>query len=460
VRKAYRGVVEPNPDVRSLPGADSAARLKKNLGMLRALEAFAEEQTTRARAWLVERLAPYRVPQLIERFDAMTVPVARRFAALKSLATRERSAASGIAQTRWENVVKVLKQGVDRITKYKEELLTVLTDEALLARHLPEATPRELAELAAFQRALQGQGGSDRRPGPKVSFDDLALLLRLIQIKNGGVPDAANDDDVSVYDHVMIDEVQDFGAIELRVLFGAVRSRTGITVVGDHNQKIVPASDFIGWDALAAELGLSGAAVTKLTVSHRSSRAILALARTLEEEPADGEVEGRDGPTPRLVETDSTAALREALVAELKQALAEAPQGHHCVVCRWPRQAQELCEWLNAEKALPGTSVRVGHNNQFAFEPGVTVTNTQQVKGLEFDSVAVIDPTEAHYPADPQGRRNLYTVITRARDRLTLLTAYPATGLLRPAIEGGVLLHELVGSLAPVTFTEADDEPF
>ena len=74
--------------------------------------------------------------------------------------------------------------------------------------------------------------------------------------------------------------------------------------------------------------------------------------------------------------------------------------------------------------------------------------------------VAVIDPTEAHYPADPQGRRNLYTVITRARDRLTLRTAYPATGLLRPAIEGGVLLHELVGSLAPVTFTEADDEPF
>ena len=45
------------------------------VGMLRALEAFVQAQTTRARAWLVERLAPYHVPKLLERFDAMAIPV-------------------------------------------------------------------------------------------------------------------------------------------------------------------------------------------------------------------------------------------------------------------------------------------------------------------------------------------------------------------------------------------------
>jgi DNA helicase-2/ATP-dependent DNA helicase PcrA len=448
------------PDVRTLPGAETAVRLKKHLGMLRALEAFVQAQTTRARAWLVERLAPYHVPKLLERFDAMAIPVGRRFVALRGEALRERNASKGNAQARWDNIYKVLKQGVDRISKYKEELLSVLTDEVLLAQYIPDASRSDLAALANFQRALQSIGGSDRRPGPKVAFDDLALLLRLIQIKNGGIPDAADDESVTVYDHVMIDEVQDFGALELRVLFDAVRSRSGVTVVGDHNQKIVPAAEFIGWEALASELGFAGAAVTQLTVSHRSTLPILALARTLEEEPSSAESEGRDGPTPRLFEADGTDSLREAIVAELKQALAEAPQGHHCVVCRWPRQVQDLCEWLTTSNALPEVSVRVGHNTNFVFEPGVTVTNAQQIKGLEFDSVVVVDPTEAHYPADAQGRRNLYTVITRARDRLAMVTTYPPTHLLDAAFEGGLVTRELVGALAPVTFTEDDDQPF
>ncbi len=460
VKKAYGGLLEVNPDVKSLPGAEAAVRLKKHLGMLRALEAFVQSQTTRARAWLVERLAPYHATKLIERFDAMTVPVGRRFVVLKGEALRERNAAKGNTQARWDNIYKVLKQGVDRLSKYKEELLSVLTDEQLLAQHIPDASRADLAALAGFQRALQGAGGTGRRPGPKVSFDDLALLLRLIQIKNGGIPDAEDDENVTVYDHVMIDEVQDFGALELRVLFDAVRSRSGVTVVGDHNQKIVPSAEFIGWEKLASELGFSGAAVTQLTVSHRSTRPVLALARTLEEEPSSAEAEGRDGPTPRLFQTDGTASLREAIVAELKQALAEAPQGHHCVVCRWPRVVQELCEWLAASKDLAGVSVRVGHNTNFVFEPGVTVTNAQQIKGLEFDSVIVVDPTEAHYPANAQGRRDLYTVITRARDRLAMVTAYAPTPLLDAAFEGGLVTRELVGALAPVTFTEDDEQPF
>ena len=51
-------------------------------------------------------------------------------------------------------------------------------------------------------------------------------------------------------------------------------------------------------------------------------------------------------------------------------------------------------------------------------------------------------------------------MITRARDRLAMVTAYAPTPLLDAAFEGGLVTRELVGALAPVTFTEDDEQPF
>lgn len=56
-------------------------------------------------------------------------------------------------------------------------------------------------------------------PGPGIAFEDLALLLRLIQLKHGGL--AAKDaDEVLLCEHLVIDEAQDFGAVELKTLSG------------------------------------------------------------------------------------------------------------------------------------------------------------------------------------------------------------------------------------------------
>ncbi len=466
VKRAYNGTIDLNADPKALTGHETASRLKKQLGMLRALDSFVADQTQRAGEWLEGRLAPYGATALAERFRTMTTPVARRFIALREEARRQRDASHGNAKTRWENILEVFKQGVNRITKYKEELLRFLTNSALLAQHLEGVTPDELQTLATFQRAVQREGGSEGRPGPKVTFDDLALLLRMIQLKHGGLANASRDEEVFVFEHLVVDEAQDFGALELRVLLDSVRSRTGVTIVGDHNQKIVPSAEFVGWEALARELGIAGAGVARLSLAHRSTGPIMALAQTLEDPTAaapsdDNEgVAGRPGPVPQLLVADDEPALREALVAALRQSLAEAPRGHHCVVCRWPKLATGLCEWLTPALGLPEGTVRVGYNKEFVFEPGVTVTNVQQVKGLEFDSVTVIDPSDAHYPPNELGRRNLYTVLTRAKDRLRLVTTHPLTRLLEAAIVQGLLVEERVGALAPVTFTPEEEEPF
>lgn len=80
--------------------------------------------------------------------------------------------------------------------------------------------------------------------------------------------------------------------MELTVLLAAVRVHPGVTIVGDVNQKIVPEADF-GWDALARELGIAGASVTKLEVAHRSTTAIMAVADLI---IGDTTPPGRPGP--------------------------------------------------------------------------------------------------------------------------------------------------------------------
>lgn len=54
--------------------------------------------------------------------------------------------------------------------------------------------------------------------------------------------------------------------------------RTAVTIVGDHNRKIVPTADFVVCDRLIDEPGLADATVTRLAVSHRATAPTMAEA--------------------------------------------------------------------------------------------------------------------------------------------------------------------------------------
>jgi DNA helicase IV len=54
----------------------------------------------------------------------------------------------------------------------------------------------------------------------------------------------------------------------------------------------------------------------------------------------------------------------------------------------------------------------------------VAVLTVAQAKGLEFDDVIVVDP-DAIVAASPRGRSDVYVALTRATQRLTLVTRDP-----------------------------------
>ena len=62
---------------------------------------------------------------------------------------------------------------------------------------------------------------------------------------------------------------------------------------------------------------------------------------------------------------------------------------------------------------------RVEHQD-FTFAPGVEVTELEQVKGLEFDYVILIEVSSTHFPDRPAARRVLHVGATRAVHQLWL----------------------------------------
>jgi superfamily I DNA/RNA helicase len=56
------------------------------------------------------------------------------------------------------------------------------------------------------------------------------------------------------------------------------------------------------------------------------------------------------------------------------------------------------------------------------FEPGVIISNIHQIKGLEFDAVALINPSEEFYPSkNIESRNMIYVGITRAQEDLLVI---------------------------------------
>jgi DNA helicase-2/ATP-dependent DNA helicase PcrA len=74
--------------------------------------------------------------------------------------------------------------------------------------------------------------------------------------------------------------------------------------------------------------------------------------------------------------------------------------------------------------------LRLVLEQDFTFAPGVEVTEIEQVKGLEFDYVVVVDVTDDHFPDSAPARRRFHVAATRAVHQLWITSVGTPSGLL------------------------------
>ena len=321
--------------------------------------------------------------------------------------------ASKLPEAEKQQKLRFVKKQISLLEDYVQDLYNLLSDKEHLKKYLP-SDPKINSNLDYLERLTQ-----KNRFKKNLDYFDMSLVLRLIQLKNGGLPDGKGG--TILLDHIVIDEAQDFGPVEFAIMMDAVDDKRQVTIVGDVAQKILFARKFIGWNKVVETLGLDEGAIIQLEVSFRCTVPIMTLAHKVAGDPK--KVEGRPGPDPIWQRAENYIDLIETLADWSRGLLQADPYKLISLICRYPKQAMELKEELDAY--LPG-EVRLGHRDQFSFEPGILVTNIHQVKGLEFDSVALVEPDEENYPARKEESRNMiYVGITRTQEDLLLATIRP-----------------------------------
>ncbi|MGE5184974.1 MAG: ATP-binding domain-containing protein [Acidobacteriota bacterium] len=282
-------------------------------------------------------------------------------------------------------------------------------------------------------------GPDEDDPAGRFDDEDDPLLLRLVQLKRGGLK--VPDGDEMIWEHVAIDEAQDRSALEVKVLVEAVRApdrdptKRSVTIAGDTAQRLVFDNNFTGWDALLAQTG-QPAIVRPLRLSYRSTAEVMLLAREIlgPELAPDEPLAARPGEPVELHEFGDLGEAVAFLGDALRNLMAREPTASCAVIARHAETADAYFEGLRRAEVPALRRVR---RDEFNFQPGVDVTDVAQVKGLEFDYVVMVDVNDASYPDVHWARHLLHIGVTRAAHQLWLVSTGEPSPLVPRALRDG-----------------------
>ncbi|GAB2970911.1 HelD family protein [Saccharothrix stipae] len=203
------------------------------------------------------------------------------------------------------------------------------------------------------------------------------------------------------FGHIIVDEAQELSPMAWRTLMRRCPSKS-MTVVGD----IAQTGDIAGassWHEVLSPYVLDRWKLTELTVNYRTPSEIMAVAADV-----------LSSVDPDLVPPTSVRdsgfepwslrvpSLTEALPSVVDKELAEIDDGKLAVIVPSASVA-------TLRAAVPGASDDL--------DAQVVVLGVTDAKGLEFDSVLVVDPAGI-LAESPRGASDLYVALTRATQRL------------------------------------------
>jgi len=308
-----------------------------------------------------------------------------------------------------------------------DDWMTVLSDHRFLQKifsvHAPDAFREDELKRAADWcrtqcREVLAWTEGDTSAEAELDPEDDALLLHAWQLRVGSIPTAGGRP--LTYRHIVIDEVQDFAPVEVRVLLGCLDQRQSITLAGDTQQHIVQDGGFISWTNFFKDLGIAGAEVTTLEISYRCSHEVASFAMEVlgslreDEQPPHTT---RSGPPVEMFRFTDHGACVGFLADALTELCAKEPLASVALLTPTPEVSAVYYRGLsNCE--VP--RLHQVENQDFNFAPGIEITEIDQVKGLEFDYVVLIETSATHFPDTPAARRLLHVGATRAVHQLWL----------------------------------------
>ncbi|MBB6669235.1 HelD family protein [Cohnella nanjingensis] len=240
------------------------------------------------------------------------------------------------------------------------------------------------------------------------------------------------------YDHIVIDEAQDYSPVQLAVLKERQRIAS-MTVLGDLQQGIHDYAGVSRWSELTDVFPEGETAYFELDRSYRSTMEIIEFANRVLAGMSGGVKPARpvfrSGDAVETVRTDE-AETAGAIAATVK-AWRERPEIQSVAVLA---RTAAACERIHEGLRRHGIEASLLQAKNQQYEGGVTVVPVYLSKGLEFDAVLIPDADAEQYGSGDA--KLLYVGCTRALHLLKLMYRRELTGLVRePSAEpanGGV----------------------
>ena len=299
-----------------------------------------------------------------------------------------------------------------------------------LERMWPVLTPAELLNDLFGSRGLLRSAGSGRLKDSEwpllfrershvpneVVFpaDDVPLLDEALELL-GPRPKHLEADAVRTFGHIVVDEAQDLSPMELRMLDR--RSLNGsMTIVGDIAQA-TGAWPHQSWESVLEYLpDRRPPRRADLTIGYRVPGPIMELAAKMLVLAAPGITPPRSirhTGEPPLILGVASSELEAEVVERVRYELKTIGSGNIGVIV-----PESMAHQIDA--ALTRAGIEYGRATRQGLEKQVTVVPVNLVKGLELDSVLVIEPKRV-LTEQIRGAQSLYVALTRSTKRLTVI---------------------------------------
>ena len=354
----------------------------------------------------------------------VTVPHVRRY-----VDDARRELGDGVTGLRWSTArERIRMQLAEDIRRQREDAGGAPSDAdvariarapgvtELLDRVWPAVEPEALLRRLWTEPALLARCAANQ-----LSEDEQALLTGTATGTRGWTPaDSALIDELDGlvtgcpgYVHVVVDEAQDLAPMQCRAIARRCPSGT-MTVLGDLAQATTPWAPG-AWAVTLAGLGQPAATVRELTIGYRVPGEVLDLANRLlpsvaaDVPPARSVRRGEDAVRFTGIDT-AVGELRRLLEHEgsVGVLVADHAVAHWRAILRSAGIAADLVD----ESAAAASTAPAR----------VSVVPASEAKGLEFDSVLLVEPAQvvSAEPTRTAGLRRLYVLLTRAVSRLVI----------------------------------------
>ncbi len=255
----------------------------------------------------------------------------------------------------------------------------------------------------------------------EIQFEDLAPLLyirgRLHGIEGSGM-----------FDHVVIDEAQDFSPFQVALLMQYARGNS-FTILGDLSQGIHAYQGIRSWREFLDLFGSESSGFYRLERSYRSTMEIIEFANEViaqcGEEVTLAKPVFRSGEKVNIAHVphrDRTDAMIQAV-----RRLWNGSANTVAVIGRTEEECRQMHEAMTAA-GLTATLITAGQSD---YGGGISVLPVYLSKGLEFDAVLIMDADSAHYANTAHDAKLLYVGCTRALHSLSLMYSGEPSPLIR-----------------------------